>query len=632
MFDLTEEQYEASRLTFGMVCVGADAGTGKTKMVIDKFQYMIENENIRPEKVLAISFTKKSVKEIKERLVEKIGKVGRKLDVNTFHSVFLRILKSGYSHILGIEDFPETVFGYKQDQLIVKAFERLPSNKYTNTDPNIAMKTISRAKTEGLSPKLFSKYLSATGQDDNYWIAEVYSYYEELKKKENVIDYGDMLLMTFELLMKQPKLLETWRKAWDYIIIDEFQDTNSVQFKIIKLLVGDDGNLFVVGDKKQAIFGFQGANPKFITNFKEYFPTATMLKLTKTFRCSGRIVKGNNKLAHIMGDVPAVTDRKGGVVHYLGTFEDGEKEAKEVVGQIEKLIFEKHVNPKDIAILYRTNLQSSYFESNLSQKDIPYVVNNGKSFFKKAEVLDIINYLRILDDPKGSECAYTWIMNKPNRWISSEMVKLWRSHGINKLTGESNYLDAFTKWYPKANQMQSMKHLNGEIRLLLPEKERCSNVGDLIGKIISITGYNNYLRSKMKNIDDKDDAVTPMDIVNEFQLLSENFKTTDELLKFISNIEKKKKKNKNAVQLMAVHSSKGLEFKVVFVVGLSDGLFPHVNGVLEEERCLAYVAFSRPKDVLICSSYMRKGKKKLLTESIFLKEIGLLDKGEEDYE
>lgn len=619
---LNKGQKKAVEMIDGVVSCTASAGSGKTFALIHRVKNMIE-KGIEPERIMISTFTKKAGNELQERLknllaVEKVDR----LTVGTMHSVFYSVLREEMPFIDPDFSKVKVIPEWKQKKFIKDAFQKFVGDQSEAKNPQIAMSNISRAKNELMTPVALRKYLEVHEQDHMIWITQIYGEYERLKKEEKHIDFDDMLIMTFNLFKQNPDILKRWAKKWDYVLVDEFQDTNTAQFQIVKMLVDNGkGNLFIIGDEKQAIYGFRGARPEYVVNIQDHFPQVKKINLDITYRCHSNIMEVANKLAKKMNGHEAISHNDGGEVFYLGHFADEDEEAEQVAIEVKELLDKKIVAPKEIKILYRTNSQSRGFEEALARLNIPYVIFGGLSFFDRKEIKDMIAYLKIIENPEREEESYIRVINRPTRMLGKAFLQQWANNNV----GGSDCLDALICSYSYPYMEKNAKKLYQQLKRVIYKKGTAKNVGELVAMIRADLGYDEWLLKDEFGDKEEDSVEKPTDILDEFMNFAFRFESVESLLNYISLLSDngKDKENSNAVQLMTIHKSKGLEAEAVFVGGVSQGLLPHFRGDLAEERRLAYVAFTRAKKILVVSSFELRNKKSM-DASIFLNETKLL--------
>jgi len=625
---LNPAQKKVTELTEGYVICQASAGTGKTHAMIHRVKSMLDR-GIDPSRILAFTFTKKAGDELKEKLNKLIGNsaIVDAMSIGTIHSAFFKILRSelplmdhNYKRMVIIKE-------WKKKKILKDSFKDLfhdKPDKFKN--PQIAELQISLAKNALLTPQALEKYLESFSPielEKKRWIINMYYEYERRKSAEHLIDFDDMLIKTYGILARFPNILLKWQSRWDYIMVDEFQDTNTAQYEIIKLLCKTHGNLFVVGDIKQAIYEWRGAQTSYISKFAQTFGAETVF-LDETYRNADTILGYANRIARIMKEEPIKTSIDGGKVEYLGHFVDVETEAKEVVGNIQSLIKDGE-KPKDFKILYRLNSQSRAIEEELIQAEIPYVISGGFSFFDRSEVKDMISYFRIFVDPHNSYEEYKRIFNKPTRMLGKAFVDQFDRH----FDSTGSCLKALSKRYSKPYMNTGALRLQETILKFVSLVNKGEHsVSDILMKLRQHTQYDNWLIELKSGTGEEDQTrnVLILENLNELLAMSGRFTKVEKLLSYIEMLKnmRQNRDNIDAVQLMTIHKSKGLEADNVFLIGCSDEILPHSRSSKESERRLLYVAVTRAAERLFISSVI-DFQNRILEASPFLYEMNLLN-------
>lgn len=616
---LNKEQRSAATDIYGPVMVFAGAGTGKTKTLIARIINMIQNEKINPRNILAITFTKKATAEMRDRLTNYIGdQTASFVHISTIHSLCNRILRRFIPKLGFAKDF-EII----DDEEMLKVIgEIIKENKIDRKiySPRAIMKMIGDFKN-GLR--------SIDADEEN-----IYDLYQKYLKENNMVDFDDLLIFTDELLNDE-EVLEYYQYIYRFILVDEFQDTNEIQYRIIKKLASREKNLFVVGDDDQSIYSFRGACVDNMLNFqKRDYPEAKVYKLCQNYRSNASILKGSNSLIKhntLREEKELFTEiAESGTsvrVHDAYYYED---EIRYVTNEIIHLINHENYKYSDIAILYRNNAISRNFELELIENGIPYNIYGGFSYLKRREIKDVISYLRFIVDP-NKIVHFKRIIDRPARGIGDKtLAKLF---GIMD-TENISLLDAIEKLYndnpsSKNASLKEFKDIIIELQSELETKTLVAFFDDLINK----TGY-------LKMIEEEDDEeINRVNNLMEFKSIlykvEEAFEDVDltqkekieiSLDEIILDQSYGEEQNQNAITLSTIHSVKGLEFKAVFVVGLEEGIFPsnRDDTDMEEERRVAYVAFTRAKNLLFLSCSARRliyGRIVRNQKSRFLKEF-----------
>ena len=612
---LNENQLEAVKTTEGPLLVMAGAGSGKTKVLTTRIAYLISEMGIDPNSILAITFTNKAAKEMKDRVVNMLGPMAYQIQISTFHSFGLSVLKKhymecGYSRNFTIIDSEDVT------TLIKKILKEL------NYDPKIynpkgIKSQISGAKNELLNASDYERY--ATSEYEQI-VLKVYKKYEQKLKANNSLDFDDLLMQPIVLFKKHPEILKEYQERFKYILIDEYQDTNEAQYILTKMISAKYKNICVVGDSDQSIYAFRGSNYKNILNFEHDYKDAKVIMLEKNYRSTKNILNvandiiKNNKQRK---EKNLWTDNDEGIKVTYHRSDNEKDEAFYVKNEIEKL--KETENLSDIAVLYRTNAQSRNMEEALLRDNIPYKVVGSFYFYKRKEIKDLISYLNVLYNPKD-DISLTRIINVPKRGIGNKTIENL-SNKANE-SGISIY-EAIT-----SGKELEFKHTIEEINNL---RENLS-LTELVDLVLNKTGMRQELLNE-KTIE----AEVRLENLEEFKSITRNFEEKNGIISLedflmeislVSDIEEHKNNN-NVVTLMTVHSAKGLEFNNVFIIGLEEGIFPHINSLdnnndVEEERRLCYVAVTRAKKRLWLINAKRRtlyGMDSSNPPSRFIKEI-----------
>lgn len=598
---LNDKQKEALLYNEGPLLILAGAGSGKTKVVTSKIAYLIEND-VPSWRILAITFTNKAAREMRERVAMLIDEDVSPMWIGTFHAICVRILRKnienlGYGSNYNIYDRAD------QNTIIKESYKELNINKEIYNSRTILSK-ISSWKNEELTP---SEVLDVNKEDIfNFNAGKIYEFYQNKLKENNALDFDDLLIKTVEVLREFPDVREFYQNKFKYIFVDEYQDTNSIQYKLIKLFCGKAPNLTVVGDNDQSIYKWRGADISNILNFQKDFPGAKIIKLEQNYRSTQNILDvANSVIKNNPQELSKSlwTKRQGGEKVYYKEFSVSNEEEFAVTNKILGLNY-KGYSFEDMAILYRTNAQSRGFEESLSREGINYKIVGGLRFYDRAEVKDIMAYLKVINNPLD-EIALLRIINKPKRGIGDSSIEKIRDYAINNnlsmfevIKNIENYEDL------NVRAKKNIKSFANLINLLIERKDSL-NVGELAELVVDESQYVEDLknqntleaRTKISNIDELisnimsyDKETSLSDYLSNMSLLTDVDKTSDA----------------KGVNLMTVHAAKGLEFKIVFLVGMEEGLFPIIrqdeDEDIEEERRLCYVAITRAEDLLFISS------------------------------
>lgn len=626
---LNDKQREAVLYTDGPLLILAGAGSGKTRVVTHKIAYLIENMDIYPSNILAISFTNKAATEMKERVSSLISADVESMWMGTFHSICVRILrrdidKIGYNRSFTIYDRDDQV------TLIKECLKEKNIDKEMYKE-NAVLAQISNLKDLMMDPNVFIK----NNYNDFYkrTIGELYLMYQEKLKQYNALDFDDLIIKTVELLEANEEILSYYQHKFKYVFVDEYQDTNKVQYRLVKLLSGGYENICVVGDSDQSIYGWRGADINNILDFEKDYKGAKTILLEQNYRSTQNILDLANQ---VIKNNPSrwdknlwTSNKKGDTVIYEEAV-DSEEEALFVSRKIDKLVSEGY-KLSDFAVLYRTNAQSRSFEDVFMKKAIPYKIVGGLKFYDRKEIKDIVAYLKVIENPVDN-ISLKRIINVPKRGIGAATIAKVEDFAVSN--GDSMYgalldLDVIPGLSQRAKN--SLKEFMDIMTILMAKKD-ILNLREFIEEVIASIGYIAELE-KENTIE----ATTRIENIKEFISVAIDFEMSrgeSSLEDFLADIcllsdVDKTTDSTNVVTMMTVHSAKGLEFPIVFMVGMEDGLFPTFRSFdsdedMEEERRLCYVAITRAEEQLfITSSKIRTiyGKTNYTLASRFIREM-----------
>jgi len=632
---LNPQQRAAVEATEGPVLVLAGAGSGKTRVLTHRIAYLVGACSIPPENILAVTFTNKAAGEMRERVEKLLGIATADLWISTFHSACVRILRRDISHLGYSRGF--VIYDEGDTRSAIRDALKRHGLDSSVSEAKRFQWRIDRWKNDGLDPAAASR----AAQDlDSETTAEVYATYQRLLADSNALDFGDLLLRTVELFNRYPEVLAHYRRRWQYVLVDEYQDTNRVQYDLVRLLAAGHENLCVVGDPDQSIYAWRGADLRNILDFEQDYADAKVIKLEKNYRSTQPILSGAT--AVISNNIERkekglFTDREGGSPIRFFEAENDREEAQFVIRNILVSNRNDDVPFGHQAILYRTNAQSRVFEEELLKYDVPYTIVGGQRFYDRAEIKDVMSYLRLLVNPRDDQ-ALRRIVNKPTRGIgktSFERVEsLAAARGIPLL--EAMRAAVETKLAGRAA---------GKMAAFLDMMDAFANLragfslDDLISRVLNETGYLRALEkedtpeaeSRLDNLRELLSSACDFHAANEDELADEE-RTELELyldqVALISDLDSYEDRH-DRVSLMTVHSAKGLEFPIVFLVGMEERIFPHASSSrdeagLEEERRLCYVAMTRAMEhlFLTCAAErFRFGDRTYQTPSRFIQEI-----------
>ncbi|MCQ4671667.1 DNA helicase PcrA [Lactonifactor longoviformis] len=637
---LNSQQQEAVFRTEGPVLILAGAGSGKTRVLTHRIAYLIEEKGVNPWNIMAITFTNKAAEEMRDRVDKLVGFGAESVWVSTFHSSCVRILRRyidrlGYSNNFTIYDTDD------QKTLMKDICKRLNIDTKVYKERAI-MSAVSSAKDELISPEEYE--LNTMGDFGKKKIALAYKEYQKQLKKNNALDFDDLIVKTVELFQACPDVLESYQERFRYLMVDEYQDTNTAQFKFVSLLASKYQNLCVVGDDDQSIYKFRGANIGNILGYEKVFPNAKVIKLEQNYRSTQNILNSANEvIRNNLGRKSKTlwTDNEEGALLHFRQFMNGFEEAEYITGDISQKVREGECSYKDCAILYRTNAQSRLFEEKFLMSNIPYKMVGGVNFYARKEIKDLLAYLKTVDNARD-DIAVRRIINVPKRGI-----------GLTTITRVQDYADAngisFYDALCTADEIPSLGRGAAKIRPFvtfiqsLRSKAEYLSVTELLDDIIEETGYVADLKAedtdeanaRIENIDELITKVVTYEEGTDTPSLGE-FLEEVALIADIDTVDT----NSDRVLMMTLHSAKGLEFPYVYMAGMEDGIFPSYMTIvaddpteIEEERRLCYVGITRAmKDLTLTCAQQRmiRGETQYNKVSRFIREIPreLVDMGQ----
>ena len=614
--ELNDRQKEAVLYNEGPLLIIAGAGAGKTKTLTTKIAYLIEEKHVSPYSILAITFTNKAAKEMKDRIYSLIGEEAKKLQVSTFHSFGLKLIRENVR-----------LLGYDSNFVIMDSDDSLTVVKKILKDMNLDPKIynpksirnkISSCKNEMTTPEMYDRYAVS---DYEKIVKEVYEKYEKKLKKNNSVDFDDLLLLPIELFKKYKDVLERYQELYKYILIDEYQDTNEAQYILTKMLSEKNRLITCVGDDSQSIYSFRGANYRNILNFEKDYKDAKTILLEENYRSTSTILDAANQVIRnnkMRKDKNLWTSRGvGEKIKYYRAYNERD-EAQYVTRKIKELIH-RNVEYKDIAVLYRTNAQSRVIEEEMLKENLPYKVIGSINFYNRKEIKDLLAYLRLIHNSKDN-VSLLRVINTPKRGIGLKTIENLTREADNN---DISMYDAIKsgKELEFKNMIEKLKEISNDLTLT-----------ELIDKVLDATGMRQELESEGTL-----ESEVRLENLEEFKSITKTFEEREGLVSLeefllettlVSDVEEYKN-DPNRISLMTIHSVKGLEFPHVFVVGMEEGIFPHMNSLMEnseveEERRLCYVAITRAKDDLHLVNARRRtlfGNEQINTVSRFINEI-----------
>ncbi|WP_106494670.1 DNA helicase PcrA [Lentibacillus sp. Marseille-P4043] len=629
---LNKEQQTAVKHTDGPLLIMAGAGSGKTRVLTHRIAYLLSEKDVAPRNVLAITFTNKAAREMKDRVKRLVGMDSEQIWVSTFHSMCVRILRRdidriGYNRNFTILDSSDQLSVIKQ---IIKNLNIDPKK----FDPRAMLGQISSAKNELITPEAFN---AEVGNFYERQVGEIYAAYQKMLQKNQSLDFDDLIMQTIHLFKRIPEVLEYYQRRFQYIHVDEYQDTNHAQYYLVKQLANRFQNLCVVGDSDQSIYRWRGADIQNILSFEKDYPTARTVFLEQNYRSTKAILEAANKvIQNNPGRKPKTlwTENDDGkhINYFQGATE--QEEALFVTDKIQELTRESGISPNDVAILYRTNAQSRAIEATLMKSNISYQMVGGQKFYERKEIKDLTSYLRLITNP-DDDISFERVVNVPKRGVGKTSIDRLREYATKH---DLSFFEAvkevdFTGVSKKAaNALDEFATL---IRTLTQQQEFLTAT-DMVEAVLERTGYEKMLKtentlesqSRLENLEEFMTVTQDFEKVNEDKTLVA-FLTDLALIADIDKVDEEDPNNEEKITLMTLHAAKGLEFPVVFLIGLEENVFPHSrsmfdNDEMEEERRLAYVGITRAeKELYLTHAKMRTlyGRTNMNPISRFINEI-----------
>lgn len=628
---LNPEQLEAVKTTEGPLLVIAGAGSGKTRVLTHRIAYLISEKKISPFNILAITFTNKAAKEMKERVEKLITENGKDIWISTFHASCVRILRRDIEKIGYNKNF--VIFDTSDQKTLIKECQKELEIDDKNFSYQYLISEISKAKNQLITTK---DYLIKNQTNFRLSkVAEVYVLYEKKLKENNALDFDDLIMKTIELFLENSEVLMYYQNKFKYILVDEYQDTNTAQFTLINLLAAGYGNLCVVGDDDQSIYGWRGADMRNILDFEKAFPGAKTIKLEQNYRSTDTILNAANEV--IKNNENRKNKRlwtqngEGEKIQFYRA--DNEKEeAQHIISQIKSMV-QKDRKYSDFGILYRINAQSRIIEDYLMSEALPYKVVGGMKFYDRKEIKDIISYLRVLYNP-ADNISLKRIINEPKRGIGKAAIE-----NIQKVASENatscweilGNIDVCPGTARAKNGIKEFVSLMEKIKKEINEENLM--VSQIISKVANETGYimELQLEKTIENQTRIENIAELVAVAEEYEKEAAEPSLSDflENMALVSDLDDNEGEEKEHITLMTMHSAKGLEFPVVFIPGMEEGVFPGYRSMgdqseIEEERRLCYVGITRAREVLYISCARRRtlfGNTSMNKTSRFLEEI-----------
>ncbi|WP_099362633.1 DNA helicase PcrA [Fredinandcohnia onubensis] len=629
---LNEQQQEAVKATDGPLLIMAGAGSGKTRVLTHRIAYLMVEKQVAPWNILAITFTNKAAREMKDRVQAILGGAAEDIWISTFHSMCVRILRRdidrmGFNRNFSILD--------TTDQLsVIKNILKEKNIDPKKFDPRTILGTISSAKNELQTPEEYEK--TAGGMYEQI-VSDVYKLYQKKLRKNQALDFDDLIMTTIQLFQRVPEVLEFYQRKFQYIHVDEYQDTNRAQYMLVKLLASRFRNLCVVGDSDQSIYRWRGADIANILSFEKDYKNAKVILLEQNYRSTKRILQAANVvIQNNMNRKPknlwTENDEGKKLLYYRADSESGE--AQFVAGKIRELVDGGQRTYKDIAILYRTNAQSRVMEEVLLKSNINYQIVGGIKFYDRKEIKDILAYLRTIANP-DDDISLTRIINVPKRGIGATSIDKIANYAIAQDLSMFQALQEVEQIGLSAKITNSLREFRDLINNWVQMQDYLS-VTELVENVLEKTEYVEILKAE-KTLESQ----SRIENIEEFLSVTQNFEKTNDdkslvafltdlaLVADIDKLEEDENDKNNAVVLMTLHSAKGLEFPVVFLMGMEEGVFPHSRSLMEEaemeeERRLAYVGITRAEEELYLSNAQMRtlyGRTSMNPVSRFIAEI-----------
>ena len=614
---LNDEQRKAVLAEDGPLLILAGAGSGKTSVLTTKVAYLIKEKGVNPKNIVAITFTNKAAKEMKERIIKLVGRDGYDIQISTFHSFGLRIIKENYERLGYDKNF--TIIDSDDSLTIIKKIMKDMNIDTTRCNPKFIKNQISSCKNEMVTPDKYQKLVNDEVSDITY---KVYKKYQETLIRNNSLDFDDLLVKPIELFTKHPDVLQNYQELFKYIFIDEYQDTNEAQYLLSKMISAKYKNICVVGDDSQSIYSWRGANFRNILNFEKDYKDAKVILLEQNYRSTKTILNAANSVIKNniqKKDKNLWTDNETGEkIKYVRAV-DEKDEASFVTREI-KSLKEQGISLDDIAVLYRTNAQSRTIEEGFLNSNIPYRIVGAFAFYSRKEIKDLLAYLKLIYNPKD-DVSLMRIINYPKRGIGAKTID---NLSMDAVLNNASMFDSISKG-------KELEFKN----LILKMKEESDSLSltETIDMVLDKSGIKADLESEHTL-----EADIRLENLNEFKSITKTFEEESGIasledflneVSLVSDVNDQKEDNTPKVTLMTIHAVKGLEFKYVFVVGMEENIFPHVNCVegqdgIEEERRLCYVAITRAKKKLYLINALKRmlfGRTSVNMPSRFISEI-----------
>jgi DNA helicase II / ATP-dependent DNA helicase PcrA len=628
---MNPEQAEAVKATEGPLLIMAGAGSGKTRVLTHRIAYLMVEKGVNPYNILAITFTNKAAREMKDRIHNILGGASENIWISTFHSMCVRILRRDIDRIGMNRNF--TILDSTDQQSVIKAILKEKNIDPKKFDPRSLLGSISSAKNELTTPEELSKQVG--GYYDQV-VSDVYTEYQKRLRKNQALDFDDLIMTTIQLFQRVPEVLEFYQRKFQYIHVDEYQDTNRAQYMLVKLLASRFQNLCVVGDSDQSIYRWRGADIANILSFEKDYPRATVIFLEQNYRSTKRILQAANEVIQKNSNRKPknlwTENHDGEKISYFRA-DTEQTEAQFVTGKIKEMKESGKRKYSDFAILYRTNAQSRVMEEVLLKSNIEYSIVGGIKFYDRKEIKDILAYLRLISNP-DDDISLIRVINVPKRGVGAtsidKIARYAQDHDISMFRAleEADFIGLSPKITKAVIEFKEM--VKGYTAM-----QEYLSVTELVEEILEKSGYIDMLKAE-KSIESQ----SRLENLDEFLSVTKSFEQTNDdksLVAFltdlalVADIDKLDEDDqpKDSVILMTLHAAKGLEFPIVFLMGMEEGVFPHSRSLMEEdemeeERRLAYVGITRAEEQLyLTNAQMRTlfGQTKMNPVSRFINEI-----------
>lgn len=632
---MNKEQEEAVKTTEGPLLIMAGAGSGKTRVLTHRIAYLVIEKQVYPSKILAITFTNKAGREMKERINNLLGQgTSERMWVSTFHSMCVRILRRDIDRIGYSKSF--TILDTSDQLTVIKNALKELNIDPKRFDPRSMLNAISSAKNECIDAASYKAQINESNPYERT-VAQVYENYQKRLRKNQSCDFDDLIMLTIRLFEEVPEVLEYYQNRFQYIHVDEYQDTNKSQYLLVKMLAKRFKNLCVVGDSDQSIYRWRGADIQNILSFEKDYPNAKVIMLEQNYRSTSRILQAaNDVIENNTSRYPKKlrTENEDGEKIYLYRSYDEKQEAQFVVKTIQELMETENRSADNFAILYRTNAQSRVMEEMLVKSNMNYTIVGGTKFYDRKEIKDLLAYLRLIAN-NDDDLSLARIINEPKRSIGATSFERMAQFAIDQdrsifdALAEADFMGLSARATKAAIEFR-------EMILNLTKMQEFLPVTELVEEILTKSGYRDMLKNE-KTIE----AESRLENIDEFISVTKAFEDQSEdksLVAFLTDLAliadidtlDKEDETKGSIVLMTMHSAKGLEFPVVFIIGMEENIFPHSRSLqdddeMEEERRLAYVGITRAEQRLYLTCAQCRtifGRSSFNTPSRFLQEIG----------